>query len=44
MLYKSYVHLKISSTFLVAVMKLITAVLISFNWSSFHKCSPITRP
>ena len=27
-------------SFLVAVMKLMTALLISFNWSSFNKCSP----
>ena len=27
-------------SFLVAVMKSITAVLISFNWSSFNRCSP----
>ena len=26
--------------FLVAVMKLMTALLISLNWSSFNKCSP----
>ena len=43
MLYKCYINIKISSLnvfFLVAVMKLITAVLIFFNWSSFNKCSP----